>query len=265
MGGLLVVAPGCVAFNTECTPPIDEPEQVVAYLHEAVPISRAVVRRQESALGGAMADAYMAALADFSPRPVLALENAGAIRDAGLCTTREQLPRGAVDRRVLRDVVPFSNELVVVELTYAELFNVLEHGVATLTDASPSGQFLQVSDELAYEVDCARTPEVLRNAGGQLVREQSGNRVRVIHHAGRSITRDNAFAFDDRVPVAVNEFIAAGGDNFLDFVGKTPVRTGLYTYAVFEEHLTSLGPSVSSAARLFVDPQNPRIALANCR
>lgn len=260
-----MVAPGCVAFNTECTPPIDAPEEVVTYLHDAVPISRDVVRRRESALGNAMADAYMAALSDFSPRPVLALENAGAIRDAGLCSTRDQLPRGAVDRRVLRDVVPFSNELVVVELTYSELFDVLEHGVGTLTEASPGGQFLQVSGELSYEVDCNRPAEVLRNAGGQLVREQAGRRVTVIHHAGKDITRDNAHHHDGTVAVAVNEFIASGGDNFIDFTGKTPVRTGLYTYAVFEDYLGSRGPSADNAARLVVDAQNPRIALANCR
>ena len=42
-GGLVS---GCVDFNVECVPPVDEPELVVTHLAEEVPIERSVVRTQ---------------------------------------------------------------------------------------------------------------------------------------------------------------------------------------------------------------------------
>lgn len=255
----------CIAYNAECSPPIEEPDFVVAHLSAPVPVGRAVVRIRESGLANAMTDAYLAALQGFSPRPVVAIENAGAIREAGICVTRTQLGKGPLTRLVLRDTVPFSNELVVVELTERQLFDVLEHGVNTLSVPGlvPGGQFLQVSG-LTYEVDCKERPEKLAPGADQrLVRQESGRRVRAITLGSRRITRDEA-SDSTRIVVAVNDFIASGGDNFLDFAGSEVVPSGQFTYTVLETHLGRIGPSAERPAVLSPDPQNPRIVLSDC-
>src|SRR5262249_17779379 len=131
---LALGAAGCVEFNSECTPPIDAPDDIVAWLAEDVPVARPVVRTQETALGDALTDAYLRVLAEKTgdEKPTVALENAGSIRDQGLCTTRTVLFKGPLPRRALRDTVPFTNEIVTVKISEKQLINILEHAVASL-------------------------------------------------------------------------------------------------------------------------------------
>lgn len=254
---------GCLQFNEECSPPIDDPDEVVTWLAVPVPVARAVVRTRESALANAMTDSYLRAFgAGFSgPKPVVAMENAGGIRAEGLCTTRTQLAAGPLPRRVLRDTLPFANELVVVELSIAELFGVLEHGVATLRTSSPGGQFLQVSG-LSYEVDCREPAEVLNATGATVIRVSEGRRVRSLRVSGHTFLRDDP-PTGDRIRVAFNEFIAGGGDNFVDLAGRLATGTDRLTYNVFEEALRQAG-SPDAPLTLTVDPENPRIVLRHC-
>jgi len=213
-----------------------------------------------------MADAYLSALAaGTGQKPTVAIENAGAIRDLGLCLTRTALAKGPLTRRVLKDTVPFSNRLVMVTVTERELFDVLEHAVATLAipGTNPSGQFLQVSG-LSFEADCSRPPEKLSNAATGLVRDQTGSRVTKITLVGRVITRDTAET--SPVIIALNDFLAGGGDNFLDFKGKeiVPSSPERYTFNALEDYLKGLGATNETPAPLVVDPAAPRIVLNNC-
>jgi 2',3'-cyclic-nucleotide 2'-phosphodiesterase (5'-nucleotidase family) len=263
---LALLGAGCVEFNAECSPPIDDPDEVVTHLAAAIPVERTVVRTRENALGNAMADAYLKALqAGTGPRPDVAVENAGAIRDLGLCITRTALAKGPLTRRVLKDTVPFSNRLVMVTLTERELFDVLEHAVATVSipGTNPSGQFLHVSG-FSFEADCTRPPEKLSNGPSGLVRDQAGSRVTKVTFAGRVITRESAGAAP--VVVALNDFLAGGGDNFLDFKGKevVPSSPERYTFNAVEDYLKGLGATSESPASLVADPAAPRIVLRNC-
>ena len=112
-----VITGGCVEFNSECTPPVSDPDFEVTTLASSVPVARATVRTRESALGNVIADAYLHSFDNAGGvRASIAIENAGAIRDQGLCITRTELKAGPLSRRVLRDTLPFSNELVVVQI-----------------------------------------------------------------------------------------------------------------------------------------------------
>jgi len=273
---ILAHAAGCVEYNTECSPPVGEPEKIVFWLEESVPVARAVVRTQESALGNAITDAYLAAIrqwnlqqAEHKPEPQVALDNAGDIRDAGLCVTRTELPKGPVVRRVLRDVIPFSNELQVLTLSEKQLFEVLEHGVATLAvkGTTPAGQFLHVSG-IAYRVDCSRPPE-------QKSPPQAGSRVTHIYYPSPS---DGSFGAGEKavarsdageagsIRTVVSSYIGQGGDGY-KMLGERPDRdkTGRLSYAVVEDYLARIGPQ-SAHLRLprEADQEKARIRLVNC-
>lgn len=262
---------GCIEYNSECTPPIASPDLTIFHLAAPVPVARGVVRTRESALANAIADAYLGSFTSTwtGARPVAALENAGGIRDLGLCLTRTQLPKGPVLRRVLRDTIPFPNELVVAEVTEIELFDILEHGVATLArpGVTPAGQFLSVSG-LSYEVDCARDAERFDNGS-----RNKGERVRAIVFPGRGRV-ERVDATTRTLAIALNDFLAGGGDNFVDLGNRAAAArldgnepwqsSGRFTYNIVEEHLRQLGPSADSPALLTVDPAKPRIVLENC-
>ncbi len=272
---LAPTALSCIQFNADCSQPVADPSYTVTYLASPVPVDHTVVRTQESALGDRMTDAFLKALQDSGSPPDVAVDNAGDIRDLGLCVTRTELAKGPLTRAVLKDVIPFSDELVTVRVTVQELFHLLEHGVATLATPGnhPGGQFLQVSG-LSYEVDCSKPAEQLSTVGGNLVRTQDGQRVRSITLASFegepnvTITRDEADsdAVGGDIVVALSSYLGGGGDKFIDLDGKTMTKANpeRYTYTVLEAYLHALHATAGSPATLAVDPHHPRIVLKNC-
>lgn len=235
------------------------PDAVIGYFDDRVPLSASVVYKKESAFGNTIADAYLAATEKLDPRPAVAIETASAIHEDGICSSRDSLPRGPVLRRVLRETVPSESELVVVELTEVELFNVLEHGVRRLSSDDTPGDLVQVSG-LSYDVDCSRNPEVI---GAGPVRNALGSRVRSLKIGPRSIDRKDASP-TATIRVVLTEELASGTDHFIDLAGKETTPTGLAAYAAIEAHVRAIGPSADSQARMYVDPQRPRIKLSGC-
>jgi 2',3'-cyclic-nucleotide 2'-phosphodiesterase (5'-nucleotidase family) len=256
----------CVAFNAECSPPIDQPDLVVTWLAGPVPIDRPSSRLRESAFGDAITDAYRASLSSGATPADIAIENGGAIRDAGLCTTRTALAKGPLTRAVLRDTLPFSNSLVTVEVTEAELFDVFEHAVSQLAvpGAVPAGAFLQVSG-VSFDVDCTFPPEKITTTSAGAERTEKGRRVQHITLGGRTFTRATA-STSATVRVALNDFLAGGGDNFVDFKGRDVVTPSpeRYTYSVFEAALQAKQATSGAPLALAVDAENPRIVLHHC-
>lgn len=92
------------------------------------------VRTRETNLGSFVADAFReAAGAD------VALVNGGALRADAV------LPAGAVTRRDLHAILPYADELVVVQVSGATLRAALENGVSLAREDSKPGRFPQVS------------------------------------------------------------------------------------------------------------------------
>ncbi len=144
----------------------------------------------ESALGNLIADAQRSAFAaDF------AFTNPGGIRN--------DINAGAVTWGALYDVQPFNNYLVKMKLTGRQIYDLLNQQWQIGTDESHP-RMLQVSG-LAYTWDSTRP------AGSRIVR---------ILRNGMPIDIDAVYT------VAVNSFLAGGGDGFKVFTSGTGRSSG---------------------------------------
>ncbi len=103
----------------------------------------AEVRTRETNLGSFVADAFRAAAgAD------VALVNGGALRADAV------LPAGGVTRRDLHSILPYADELVVLEVKGSTLRAALENGVSLSREDSRPGRFPQVSGmEFTFDAD----------------------------------------------------------------------------------------------------------------
>ena len=194
-----------------------------------------------------------------------AFENAGGIRDEGFCSSVSSLP-GAKDnpppiRRVdLREVYPFTNRVVVVELDGQQLYQVLEHSVSALKDPKDParGFFLQVSAGLSFTVDCSQTAQQV--SGGQIT--QAGSRVSDVMLGGNAVSRT-----DTTTPyrLATNDFLIQpqGNDDYATLAGLIGQSSlGEFSWQVAEDYLKLK----SSAAQPYVAPKvGDRIKLVNCQ
>ncbi len=256
----VLVASGCLAYNEDCLAPADlqEPDTIVGYLARSFPVRQSLVRTRETSVGNLVADAYMDAYNnpqnpsyrdDVAPVDG-AFENSGAIREQGFCEPVEELPGDPVDpppiRRVdLREVLQFTNRVVVVELTSADLWDVLEHSVSALNSPNPArGHFLQIAGMEVF-VDCSRPAE---------------DRVVTVSIGNDPITRDG----EDVFRLATNDFLlqAEGNDGFETLAGRPRHNSlGQYSFEVVEDYLL-----LHSSQESPYDPPEPpqRIILTNC-
>ncbi len=160
----------------------------------AAEISRIANRAGESALGDVVADSQLAATAAPDQGAAqFALMNPGGIR-------ADLVPHdGVVIYGDLFAVLPFQNNLVVVELTGAQIARLLEEQWSATSDG---GTILQVSQTFSYSWD--RT----RPVGARIV-------------PGTIKVNGVALAPGRSYRVAVNSFMAAGGD------GLTTLQAGI--------------------------------------
>jgi 2',3'-cyclic-nucleotide 2'-phosphodiesterase (5'-nucleotidase family) len=229
--------PSCLAYNT-CT------EDKGAYLGNAaldLDLRENIIRKTEAPIGNLVSDAFldysrqilgctplpldMGETIDFSEIgtsgqncPVIALQNAGGIRQETECGLRELIPEGPLYEKDIEDMLPFSNELWVVRLKGKDIKLLLEHSVESLGIigiASEVGHFLQVSG-LSFQVDCEASPQVLSADQKQITTE--GQRIQnILVGRGAALT---ALENDTEYEVITNQFIAAGNDGFLGFLQR---------------------------------------------
>ncbi len=169
--------------------------------HTTVPLDgeREHVRSRETNLGNAITDAMR--LVSGAP---IALQNGGGIRasiDAGDITLAEIL-----------QVLPFGNEVATVELTGAQLREILQRSVS---EPRPHGGFLQVSG-LKIVVENDRLVEVL---------------------VGDKPLDDN-----ETYLVATNAFLMEGGDGYETFTrGRNQYYVGTKLDTAFVQYLAEMG------------------------
>lgn len=236
-GILAAVGSGCVAFNEDCAAPsgLEDPDTVIGFLARPLSVSQSLVRTREMAIGTLITDAYMDAYNNpenpsyrEEVEPVDgAFENSGAIREQGFCEPVEELPGDPdapppIRRMDLREVIPFTNRVVVVELTSSEVWDVLEHSVSALAGSNPErGHFLQVSG-ISFEVDCTLDPYE------RVVAVSIGDES--LHPGGDTIWR-----------LATNDFLlqAEGNDGFETLAGRPRHNSlGQFSFEVVEDYLT---------------------------
>ncbi|MCL2618704.1 MAG: 5'-nucleotidase C-terminal domain-containing protein [Defluviitaleaceae bacterium] len=151
---------------------------VVGYLPYELEVE--YIRAAEMPIGNLVADAML-----YFSGADIAVANGGGIRDI--------LPAGDVTQGDIVSVLPFGNNLVVLEVTPAILWEVLENSVSAMPGA---GRFLQVSESLSFTFD---------ELG------EAGERVQSVRVNGQEIDRaDN----ETVLTMGTNNFMAAGGDDF---------------------------------------------------
>ena len=233
---LSLIFPGCLAYNT-CT----EDKGALIGNGLELDLRESSVRKQEMPVGNLVTDAFLDVarealgcgpiptdvgetlnLAETGTSgkacPVVALQNAGGIRQSTGCGLRDVIPAGKLYAKDIDDLLPFSNELWTVRLKGKDIRLLLERSVDSLGVfgiGSEAGHFLQVSG-LTYQVDCDQAPQILSNDQRQIV--SRGNRVsNVLVGKGAAVV---ALEDETEYEVLTNAYIANGNDGFLGFLQR---------------------------------------------
>jgi 2',3'-cyclic-nucleotide 2'-phosphodiesterase (5'-nucleotidase family) len=247
----LLLLGGCAVYNEECARFMDDPDGVAGYLSGEVSIAREEVRLRDNAIGQLMAEAYYHAFDGVqsaqNQRPQLAIVNGGSIRSDGLCETRTSLPKGEVKRKVLRDILPYDNTVVLTSVTLQELKEIFEHSMATYSIQSPAGAYLQVAG-VRVTIDCSQ------RIGARI---QSIELCRVSEANGCDPA---APANPNEIFIALDSYIFGGGDNFR-FPAQEPLRSASnYNFEVVAQYFSEAYPKDKPLA----NTATSRVTLINC-
>ncbi|WP_326786966.1 bifunctional metallophosphatase/5'-nucleotidase [Streptomyces sp. NBC_00151] len=190
----------------------------------------------ESQAGDLIADAQLAYAKSVDPEADLAVMNPGGIR-AGLTFPASGAEGdGVVTYGEAYTVQPFANTVNLVDLTGAQVITALQQQVSGANEASP--KILQISKGLTYTLDLTKTGAARVVAG--------------------SVKLDGA-AIDPAATyrVAMNSFLAGGGDGFAELGKGGNVRVGGDDLAALGAYLTAN----SSAATPYPVPAADRITI----
>lgn len=190
-------------------------------------------RGSESTIGNLIADAQLAATTDLGTD--LAVMNPGGIRADLLFAPSPSDPlEGNVTYQEAALVQPFANTLVTLDLTGAQVRQILEE---QWQPAGSSRPFLKlgVSEGFSYVYDPAAP---------------AGSRI-------GTMTLDGVVVTDDQVlKVVANSFLAAGGDNFVGFrAGVNRADSGRIDLTAFVDYIGDNSPVAPDLAQRAVGVQ----------
>jgi len=138
------------------------------------------VRTSQTNLGKLVAEAMLAATGADG-----AIMNGGGIRTS--------IEIGEITRRDVINVLPFNNYVILIEIKGSYLIQALEHGIALYPEMS--GRYPQVAGiDFSFATD-----------------KEPGNRLIEVKIAGQKLEPEKMYK------IAVNDFIAAGGDGYTMF------------------------------------------------
>ncbi|MFD4970403.1 bifunctional metallophosphatase/5'-nucleotidase [Streptomyces sp. NPDC058424] len=198
-------------WQTLAAPVANKP---VGYITKDVTRTGAV----ESPLGDLIADAQLAHAKSLDSRSVLALMNPGGIRADLVYAASGKEGDGVVTYGEGFAVQPFSNTVNLKDLTGAQLITVLKQQVSGSNAAAP--KYLQISDGLTYTLDLTKT-------GADRVVTDS------IRLNGKPIDTTATYR------VAMNSFLAGGGDGFTELANGTDQLVGSDDLAALVDYLTA--------------------------
>ncbi|MES2529666.1 MAG: bifunctional metallophosphatase/5'-nucleotidase, partial [Pseudomonadota bacterium] len=200
------------------------------YAAAAAPLSQRVVGRlgspmtrrpsasRESTLGNLIADAQLAATQSLGRGGAqIAFMNPGGVR-ADLVPAAD----GSVTYGQLFSTQPFGNSLVVKTLTGAQLRRLLEQQFASGTNTVAAPRVLYPSVGFSYACDLSK-PE--------------GARISDLRLRGAEVAEAGQYR------VAMNSFLAAGGDNFSVLLEGVDAAGGGQDVDAFEEYIQSRSTS----------------------
>ncbi|ATW49291.1 bifunctional metallophosphatase/5'-nucleotidase [Streptomyces peucetius subsp. caesius ATCC 27952] len=191
----------------------------------------------EKPLGDLIADAQLAGLAPADKGGAqLALMNPGGIRSDLVFKASGSEGDGVVTYGEAFTVQPFTNMMNVVDLTGAQLITALQQQVSGPNEASP--KILQVSRGFTYTLDLTKT-------GPDRIVVDS------VKLNGEAIDPSKSYR------VAMNEFLAGGGDGFTVLKEHTNKLVGASDLDVFNAYLAAN----SSAGAPIAPPKTDRITV----
>ncbi|WP_406317471.1 bifunctional metallophosphatase/5'-nucleotidase [Streptomyces sp. NBC_00118] len=208
--------------------------QPVGYISADIPGRGAA--SPEEPLGDLIADAQLAHGKTLDPKTSLALMNPGGVRSDLVYKASGSEGDGVVTYGEGFTVQPFSNTVNLADLTGAQVITALQQQVSGSNEASP--KILQPSAGLTYTLDMTKT-----------------GAARVVVDS----IRLNGTAIDPAATyrVAMNSFLAGGGDGFAALgQGKNPL-VGSDDLKAFNDYLTAN----SSAASPIAPPKADRITI----
>ncbi|MDO5037993.1 MAG: 5'-nucleotidase C-terminal domain-containing protein, partial [Tissierellia bacterium] len=175
--------------------------QVVGKTNVDLDGERANVRTKETNLGNLIADS----LVDAFEEADAALVNGGGIRAS--------IPKGDITKKDVLTVLPFGNYPVLIEITGQNLLKALEFGV----DAAPeaNGKFPQVSG-MSFKYD---------------PKQAAGQKVFDVKVGGKDLDLEKTYK------LAVNDFLAVGGDGYDMFKDAKQVATLEPLNVVLEDYI----------------------------
>ncbi|MFD7680012.1 bifunctional metallophosphatase/5'-nucleotidase [Streptomyces sp. NPDC060187] len=190
----------------------------------------------ESPLGDLIADAQLAYGKSVDAEAGLAVMNPGGIRAGLTYAASGSEGDGVVTFGEAYTVQPFANTVNLVDLTGAQVVTALQQQVSGANEASP--KILQISKGLTYTLDLTKT-----------------GAARVVADS----VKLNGTAIDPAATyrVAMNSFLAGGGDGFAELGKGTNVRVGNDDLAALETYLTA----GSSATAPYPVPAADRITI----
>ncbi|WP_434591605.1 bifunctional metallophosphatase/5'-nucleotidase [Streptomyces sp. A5-4] len=191
----------------------------------------------EKPLGDLIADAQLEGLAPADRGGAqIAFMNPGGIRSDLVFKASGSEGDGVVTYGEAFTVQPFTNMMNVVDLTGAQLITALQQQVSGGNDASP--KVLQVSRGFTYTLDMTK---------------QGASRIVVASVRLNGVALDPAKTYR----VAMNEFLAGGGDGFAVFKDHKNKLVGASDLDLFNAHLAAN----SSAAEPIAPPAADRITV----
>lgn len=170
------------------------------------------VRTQETNLGNFAADSYMYNAKQYVAEYGLDVTIDGAIQNGG--GIRATIEAGEISMNTLKTVFPYNNTISIVTLTGAELLEALEASCFSCPDAvggfpQTAGIVFTIDTTVAYEQG-EQYPDSTYYAPAK-----PGSRVTIKTVGGKD------FSLTDTYSIAVNNFMAAGGDTYYVFTNAS--------------------------------------------
>lgn len=163
------------------------------------------VRTQETNLGDFITDAYRwTAEQELGAKTDACIVNGGGIR--------QSIEAGDISLGDIKTVMPFSNELTVINVTGAQLLETIEASCQAVGTDGVIGGFPQVSG-ITFTVDAAIPYEKGPNYPDTTISSPAkpGSRVTIADVGGKGFSTDATYS------VATNSFVSAGGDTYHAF------------------------------------------------
>jgi 5'-nucleotidase/UDP-sugar diphosphatase len=208
------LAQGCLAYNDQCQPLVDNPTERVAFVAKGTEVwdDKPNARHANNAIGQQAADAFAWVFSGSTQPADFGVVNGGSIRAEGLCVTRNIIKEGPLTNGVLHEVMLFENSVRAITLSESEVVKMFEHSAERLFASPapivlPAGSFLQVSGGVHMEIDCARA------VGSRLVSLSIG---------GAAVPLPGRSTIGYRV--ALSDYLFGGGDGYAMLPGPESTR-----------------------------------------